>query len=380
MTLIPVKVVHPAPVVYVPSGARRLVSWFARCETDVALRMAERDDLVPVGGEGERIAHVWRLRRGEDGFWLPLATRIEGGRQRLAKPEEFVRWLGDPTVHTSGGFEVDLAGTPLLAGWGQHYSPLGPASVHQGRSGTSRGDAEGRLDRVREVRFDGTDAARARLVRYLGTEILLTRFAVYKRVRPLVVHGVVNGHGPRDLYGFNVKTSQRLEGIRSLPVHPANAEYAARRWSMPLDLDPAAWEEVGRVLGEVPPHDGDLDVLANGLPGAALDLLWHGPGQACDRVLWEAARDRAEELRVAAVEGLVGGNGTPFADLSDREPLFLRVREAIEAVTRAYPRKEASRFLRMALAYLDDEALPRIRRGSREIEPSDADALGALAP
>lgn len=368
---------HPASVLYVPRAGRKPIGGFVRRETEVTLRTASAGDFEPLASDGLAADEASLLYQSEGAFWKPLQKTIALTirDEHFVSPIQFLDWLATPKHVAPSYISDNLGGTPLLATWTARFNPEGRRRGGPWRSGSTRGEGVDPLIDAREVHFDGTDAARTRVVRFIDEDIRVTQNRIFQRVRPLIEFSSTNRTGAIELRRTRLKTDNGLYDDHSLPVHPAMAEAAARRWFNPEELDPAAWKAVREKLGDVPPHEADLDLLANVLPGAALDLLWNGPGQARDAILWEEARDRAGALRAAAFEGLVGGN----SDL-DREPLFKEILAAVDAVTKAYPDKKASRFLRMASLYIEDDVLPRIRRGAREIEPDDTDALGMLAP
>lgn len=373
MSEIRTKVAHPATACYVPKGSRTLTSGVVMRKTTVAMRRASRHDFEPIPATGPDglVKGMENLHRGEDGYWIPVTTSRGTQGDRKATPGQLIDWMRDPERITFPGFDAAFGGTPVLAGWGKHFVPAGHPRRNQPNN--SRGEAGDQLYEAREVRFDGTAAARDRVARFVHENVRLTEHHVFRRCRPLVEFGKV--WHLATIYGFNLWTGNRLSGISALPVPPDRAEAAARRWCDPALLDPATWMSVADIFEDAAPHDADIEILANGLPGATLDLVRLGRDRAASHDLFDAARAKAEGLRVEAYEGLVGGNVD-----ADREPLFTRIRAAIDAVTDAYPDHDATRYLRMCAGYIDDEVLPRIRNRDRAIAPDDLEAVGSLAP
>lgn len=367
---------HPATAIYVPKGARKPACAFVRRETEATLRKARPGDFEPLGPCSDLLKGSERLHRGLGGLWEPLQAWGKGLNPNYLKPAEFVAWLRDPEASTGLHLGMDLGGTPLLAAWTDRFNPWGKDFVRGHRSGRSRGDDPAAVDGAREVKFDGTDAARARVARFLEEDFRLTPHRVYRRVRPLVsCQTIRNAYDPSAITcGFEMQAHGMLTTKYGVPVCPDLAKVAAERWTMPGSLKPGLLKLVADRFEGHASHEADLDALANGLPGFVLDMLWLDRGKAGSADLWERAREKAEGLRVEAMEGLVGGNAG-----AEREPLFRRIVEGLRAVTDAFEDDHRARYLRSCLLYVEEVAMPRIRRGA-EASQEDVESLGALAP
>jgi len=371
---------HPSPLLYVPRGGRHPVGALVMRETPVEMHEA-RDDIVPAvpsrkGEAGPRGV----LHRNDEGYWIPLGVPPGFVGPAMTR-RAFLRWLANPGASAPRGFERQLGGTPLLGAWRRMWSPFRPAyyarpvavPLPSHDMHASRGDPVEILEGARAVTWDGTEAARDRLRRFLDEEIRITRTGTFLRARPLVT---LRKDGEAT-FEVRLHLSRRLgQGDVAFPVRPDRAEAALRTWTRPgTSLSEAAT----RALARMDPaffDDADIDLFANQLPVMAVSLSNDaGVSRAVDLRIRAATRDLVEPLRPAALSGLVGGNGGPGA-----EAILVRSRPALEALYAAFGSEVGAKGVGRALRQLDREVLPRVRGVTRPLDSDDAEALGLLAP
>ena len=371
---------YPAPAAYVPRGGRHVQGALVSRSTPVRIPKADHRAFVPVPDTDRgwiRDRHSYRSHEGA--LWLPLSAGAADGpwaRERMGRPADFLAWLGDPDAPLAGGYIHAFGGTPLLGVWGERLDPFrtGNANLRLKageRVHSSRGRPPEALDGAREVRWDGGDAARAALLRFMEEDVRLTRHRVYVRVRPLVLARA----GKMDVWAERFWMDSHLPGD-GYPIVPGRAGVAGRRWSG----DGAAGDKAAGILaarlGAAAFGDADVDLMANWLPALAMGTLNRlGSSNGLDRALWEMARDRVEPVRASALSGTIGGNGG-----EGRERHLAAAREALLALAEAYGPRVESGPLRRAVAYLDDEIIPRAAWRADAPDAGDIDALAPLAP
>lgn len=208
----PVEVLHPVPFRYVPAGGRFERLGFVRMRTPVRVAEADGSAFAPLGtmrahapspylfGEhaGPRALHV---RDGAVWFDLHNADGSAIGRGDLAR---FLSSEADVDRRDMGDLARHFTNSPAVTRvWPTPY-----------RSQAFRGEAE--RPAMRHVAWDGTDRARAALVRFLSEDVVLVEGRARARLLAptlTVSHGPGGGREARAVLDLFPRTG-RTVGVR----------------------------------------------------------------------------------------------------------------------------------------------------------------------
>lgn len=355
-----VEVSHPSRVLHVPRRAR-----LARVDLVATTTMAEIREI----GRSEAV-EVTRLKGDEvlehGGIpWRVLKTDADG--KTPATLPDLADYLAGRPVHTEAGLRQAFRRTPVKA----DFVTLGPAAP---KPRTTRGEPLD-LRSSRQVIEDGVDRARADVVAFLGSDLLVVDGAPFARLRQ--VARPVIGYAT---WRMDVATRPALDIGRRLPCRLDLAEASDAYWKgagveprMPLS------EDLRDAVDGIPTDllfDDDLANLANRLPEIArLELdhsasqgRFHGDGP-------EAAL--ADALAVLAPLEALGATGSIVSDAEIRDALGSTA-DAMSRIAGLRVDGVLSAKFGKVVAYVRDFALPNAKASVLAAE--DAEAIGSLAP
>lgn len=296
----PIRVKHPGPIRFVPRGGRAERAGYLTLETPVALPEADAGAFEPAGplppGAVRTPAGGWTS--GERALYVrdgSLWTDLHGTAGPMAR-SDLEGFLAAPEAPAPGD-ATDLLPffhqTPVMAGI--------PRSEYVGTRQSRGTGPEG----VRDIRVDGSDRARADLVRFLERDVAIVRDTVRVRLRsPCLRMTWTRETGAQERVG---SWTSDVAIFPNLGIHLPNVGSIG---------DPAGFAEAASRLGII--RDASQDPVRTASPEGIAARLGLDPSLAVDlgrgavaRLFANNCHEALHALTVAGEAVRLRGRGEP---------------------------------------------------------------------